>query len=700
MVKAVSRKAWLIKTAAVAALALACVNADAQAPSPAAPEAAPAGEALPLPVAPLSAAEAAVLKQAVDAAQSGDINAARQYAASLGNPLAQRVALWALVDSCSSMMSFQDLDSAWRQLQGWPRAAKREAAVEKSIEAAALSPQQVVDWFGQREPQSAEGAMALAAAYQQLGRGADAQTLIVRFWRNRVFEADVQTQMASRFGGYLSQDDNDKRLDLLLYGPQGPATVALLDLASPDARAAAQVRIAFRADRDDAPRSFAQLAPALQNSPGVAFERARYFRKRGLDTLAAGLVKSFPAPPAGDERTADLMWRERRALMTALLRSGDYKGAYAAVTHHGLTDGEDYTEAEFFAGWLALRKLDDPAAAAVHFANIERVGSSPITVSRALYWQGRAAEASGDDAEARKLWTEGAKYYTAFYGQLSAQRVGQNQIVLPSDPVITAAGRARFEARELVAAARMLADAGESDLFRSMVLTVDDSLPSAEELALLVDMCRLYGDQDLAMRVVRAGAVRGLYLPERGYPIRDVPQGDGAPEPALIHAIVRQESGFDPRVRSGAGAQGMMQLMPATAKGVARKLGLPYSVSRLGDADYNMRLGSAYLGQLVQTFSGSYVMAAAGYNAGPGRPPQWAAECGDPRGGTTDPSDFIECIPFSETRNYVMRIMEAVQVYRARLNGGEAPLTAMADLKRGGWTPSGDAPYAVAESGD
>jgi soluble lytic murein transglycosylase len=213
-------------------------------------------------------------------------------------------------------------------------------------------------------------------------------------------------------------------------------------------------------------------------------------------------------------------------------------------------------------------------------------------------------------------------------------------------------------------------------------------------------MCRLYGDQDLAMRVVRAGAVRGLYLPERGYPIRDVPQGDGAPEPALIHAIVRQESGFDPRVRSGAGAQGMMQLMPATAKGVARKLGLPYSVSRLGDADYNMRLGSAYLGQLVQTFSGSYVMAAAGYNAGPGRPPQWAAECGDPRGGTTDPSDFIECIPFSETRNYVMRIMEAVQVYRARLNGGEAPLTAMADLKRGGWTPSGDAPYAVAESGD
>jgi soluble lytic murein transglycosylase len=260
-------------------------------------------------------------------------------------------------------------------------------------------------------------------------------------------------------------------------------------------------------------------------------------------------------------------------------------------------------------------------------------------------------------------------------------------ITLPADPVPTAADRARFEGRDLVRAARMLGDAGERDLLRTFVLAVQETLPTTEELALLVDMSRLYGDQDLGMRVVRAGATRGLYLTERGYPVRNTPQGAGLPEAALTHAIIRQESGFDPSVSSGVGARGMMQLMPATAQTVARKIGVSYSAARLGDADYNMRLGSAYLGQLVDSFSGSYVMAAAGYNAGPGRSTQWAAECGDPRGGTSDPSDFIECIPFAETRNYVMRIMEGVQVYRARLAGGSARLSLTADLKRGGWTP-------------
>jgi len=688
-VKSVSRNAWLFKAVAVAALTLACAQADAQAPAPlldsGLPPSIPADTPAPAP--PLIPAESVKLKQAVDAAQAGDLNTARQVQAALADPLARRIVQWAMADSAASMMGFYDLDAARRDLTGWPRASRRQAGAERAIEIAGLSPQSVVEWFGGKAPDTAEGAMALASAYQILGRGTEAQALIRQVWREKTFEADVQTRMMARFAAFLTPEDYAKRLDLLLYGPQGPATQALMDMVDPETRAVAQARIAFRSNRDDAPQVFALVPLQRQNDPGLAFERARYLRKRGLDTLAAGLIPAFAAPPLGYPGGTELMWNERRALMMSLLRAGDAKAAYAAATNCGFPIGEAYTEAEFFAGWIALRKLNDPTAAAEHFANIERAGSSPITVSRALYWQGRAAEAAGEDAAAQRYWSEGAKYYTAFYGQLSAQKIGQNSIVLPSDPTITASDRARFEGRDLVRAARMLADAGETDLFRVFVLAADDTLPSAEELALLVDMARLYGDQDLAMRVVRTGAVRGLYLPERGYPVRNVPQDSGAPEPALIHAIVRQESGFDPRVRSGVGAQGMMQLMPGTARGVAKKLGLPYSDSKLNDADFNMKLGSAYLGQLVQNFSGSYVMAAAGYNAGPGRPSQWAADCGDPRGGTTDPSDFIECIPFSETRNYVMRIMEAVQVYRARLNGGAAPLTAAADLKRGGWVP-------------
>ena len=685
------RRTWSRKALAAGALALFCAQADAQSPAPPQAAAAPAQPASPAsystPV-PLSPSESVKLKQAVDAAQSGDINRARQLQSELSDPLARRVVQWAMIDSAGTMLSFFDLDTARRDLWGWPRSSRRHSVTEKALEAAGLSPLRVVEWFEGKDPQTAEGAMALASAYQQLARTNDATALIKRYWRGRVFEADAQSRMMARYGIYLTEEDHARRLDMLLYGQQGPAARALLPVVSPDVRALAEARMALRANRSDAPQSVNAVPPSLQNDPGLAYERVRYFRRRNLDGMAASYLANFPKPPEGFDAAASDMWTERRVLMNSLIRSGNLPAAYAAVTNHGLPEGVDYTEAEFFAGWLALTKLNDPVKAQAHFANIQKAGTSPITVSRALYWQGRAAAARGDNAAAKRFWTEGAKYYTAFYGQLSADRIGQTQIVLPPDPAPTAADRARFESRDLVRAARMLADAGERDLLRTFVLATQETLPSTEELALLVDMARLYGDQDLSMRVVRGGASRGLYLTERGYPVRTPPQGYGFPEPALVHSIIRQESSFDPGVQSGVGAKGMMQLMPATAQSVARKLGVSYSLSRLGEADYNMRLGSAYLGQLVDSFSGSYVMAAAGYNAGPGRSSQWAAECGDPRGGTSDPADFIECIPFAETRNYVMRIMEGLQVYRARLNGGRAPLTLTADLRRGGWSPS------------
>jgi soluble lytic murein transglycosylase len=332
--------------------------------------------------------------------------------------------------------------------------------------------------------------------------------------------------------------------------------------------------------------------------------------------------------------------------------------------------------------------MHDPVRADEHFAKIETVVTSPISISRAYYWRGRAAEARGDTATANRYWSQGAQYYTAFYGQLSAEKIGQRQLTLGVDPTPTATDRANFEARDLIRATRMVADAGERDVFRAFALAAAETLPNAEELALLVDMTRSYGDQDLSMRVVRIGAQKGVYLPDRGYPIVSTPLDAGVAEPAFMLSIARQESNFDPNARSGPGARGLMQLMPGTASVLARKLGIGYSPGRLDQSEYNLRLGGYYLGELVADFGGSYPMAAAAYNAGPGRPAQWVSYCGDPRGGSTDPTDFIECIPFSETRNYVMRTMETTQVYRARLNGGSAPLTLAEDLKRGSWTPS------------
>jgi soluble lytic murein transglycosylase len=237
----------------------------------------------------------------------------------------------------------------------------------------------------------------------------------------------------------------------------------------------------------------------------------------------------------------------------------------------------------------------------------------------------------------------------------------------------------------VVRALRLLSSAGEKSLVRVFGLHLGDTAETPTDLAIAMDLIKAMGEQELSMLAYRRGAQRGVILHERGYPLRTPPSVAGGAEPAFVLAITRQESQFDPRVRSSADARGMMQLLPGTARDTARKIGVEYDESQLWEPVYNMRLGSAYLGQVADRFSGSYIMAAAGYNAGPGRPAQWINHCGDPRASTTDPLDFIECIPFSETRNYVMNVMSNMQVYRARLNGGSAPITLSRDLKRGGY---------------
>lgn len=630
----------------------------------------------------VSGGDREALEAALAAARRGDAASAQAAAARINNSAARKLALWATVDVDGEQLSFYQLDQARRDLAGWPRSSRRQGVAEKMIETSGLDPQRIVAWFQGAEPQCPQGAMALAAAYEQLGRRQDAQALIRRWWRAKVFEADAQRTMLTRFADLLSQDDHVARVDALLYGQQGPAAHDLLPLLPADQRALAQARIALRADARDATALVGDLPLSLANAPGLAVERARYLQKRNLDAVALGLVAYFPAQPPTDEAAARI-WAERKLLINAALRAMDYRAAYAAATNHGLTSGPEYAEAEFYAGWIALSKLHDPALADTHFARIQAAGSSPITQSRALYWRGRAAEARGDPAAAKAFYVEGGRFFTAFYGQLSAERAGLATIDLGHDPTPTAADRARFENRDIVAAARLLGESGQRDLFRSFVLFIADTLTSGQDAALLVDLARGYGDQDLAMRAVRTAAQHGFILPERGYPLRTAPSGYDAADPAIVFGVIRQESGFDPHVRSGVGARGMMQLMPVTARVLARRMGERYSPSRLDDAEYNMKLGSAYIGGMINDFGGSYLMATAAYNAGPGHLPDWASFCGDPRSSNVDPVDFIECIPFSETRNYVMRVLEGAQVYRARLHGNVAPLTLAEDLRRG-----------------
>jgi soluble lytic murein transglycosylase len=628
---------------------------------------------------PLSDSDSRAVGQILESARLGDASRIRNLMSGLSDPLARKIALWALIEANPGGMSYAELDGARRDLAGWPGAAKRVAATEKAIENGGLRPQAIVDWFAGADPTTAEGAMALASAYQATGDARRAGDVIRHIWRTKPFDVSVQQQMMTRFGASLTADDNAAREDMLLYGVQGDAARALLPYLSPDQKALAQARMAIRSGSGG---GLDAVPASLRDAPGLGYEQALAAQRRGDTSGALSLIPRLPTA-IPDPEIQGRVWKLRKELVIAALKSGDSRAAYRAASESGVDQGADGAEAEFYAGWLALSRLHDPKLAEAHFEKLQGIGLSPITVSRAYYWRGRAAEADGDPVAAQLLYADGARYQTAFYGQLSAAKAGMTQINLGKDPEITAADRARFEDREPIRVAKLMAEIGAKDSFKSFVMGIAETLPSAAEAAQLVDLARNLGDQELSMKVVRKAAQHGYILPERGYPLRTPPSVSGGAETAFVLGITRQESGFDPHARSGVGATGMMQLMPATARTLAHRMGL--GGGALEDADYNMTLGSAYLGQLVDQFSGSYVMAAAAYNAGPGRPTEWAVACGDPRSSSTDPADFIECIPFSETRDYVMRVMEATEVYRARLAGGAAKLMIAPDLKRGGY---------------
>ena len=332
----------------------------------------------------------------MEAAKSGDVSRALAIKAALQSPLAQKIVQWAILDNAGTLLSYADLDQTNRDLSNWPRANRRWAALEKGMEAAGATPTETIAFFAGSDPITPQGAMAFAAAYQASGSADQAQSLIRRYWRDRVFEADQQAKMRERFGAYLTPDDDAQRLGLLLYGTQGPAARAMLERVSPDVRALGEARLALKGDRSDAPALVANVPEALQSDPGLAFDRARYYRKRDLDMVAIGLLRSFPKAVPANADIMSAVWTERRALMNAALRSGDVQGAYAAASDHGLTSGSEYAEAEFFAGWIALSRLHDPALADEHFAKLQAAVTTPISVSRAFFWRGRAAEQRHD----------------------------------------------------------------------------------------------------------------------------------------------------------------------------------------------------------------------------------------------------------------------------------------------------------------
>ena len=378
-------------------------------------------------------------------------------------------------------------------------------------------------------------------------------------------------------------------------------------------------------------------------------------------------------------------WGELHVNAREAIQDGNYRTAYNLVSGTGLSSGSEFADAEWLAGWLALRFNKEPAKALTHFQKMDKGVSRPISASRAKYWLGRAYEALGDNVSAYRQYKLAASYPETFYGQLGLAKIDSTPVLTLKDvQPDTSADKAAFENDELVRAMKVLADLGEEGLLRSFAAREQELHPSAARTKLLAQFLTDAGFRAVSVRVAKQASYTGLNLLSYTHPVISLPsyRGPGpAPEPAYVLGLIRQETEFDSDAVSSAGARGMMQLRPATARKTSQFAGLSYRPNDLlTDPSYNMQLGMTELAMRQQDWRGSMILAAAGYNAGPGNAKKWVNQFGDPTSGNVDVIDWIEKVPFSETRNYIQRVLENTQVYRNRLRGRDQPLKIWADI--------------------
>ena len=551
---------------------------------------------------------------------------------------------------------------------------KGEVAVARSTD-----PARVIAYFGAEQPVTGEGAVALVKALMQAGRPGEAEAEAYRAWAVLKFEPEDEAALLEMQGDAMTVA-HEVRLDNLLWdGKRTAEALRMLPRVSAGWQTLAKARMALRADKAGASALIETVPAALKDDPGLAYERFLWRMRRDNypDAVDLLLDRSDSAARLGRPE----VWAERRALLARwLMRNGKEQVAYRLAASHHLKEGSDRADLEFLSGFIALRKLGDPDTALHHFANLKAGVKTPISVSRADYWTGRALEAKGDKAGAKAAYHSAAEQQTAYYGQLAAEKLG-----LSFDPALISVGEpqrgyktAAFAGSSVLAAARLAEDVGDLALAKRFFLHLAEGQDRAG-LEALSDLALLLNEPHIALVVAKQAAEKGWILPRAYYPVPDMVPENLSVSRALALAISRRESEFNPDARSHANALGLMQHLPETAGRMAKGLGVAHETRQLtADPAHNATLGAAYLRRMVDEFGPSVAMVAAGYNAGPGRPRKWVAEFGDPRTG--DPVDWVETIPFTETRTYVMRVTESLVIYRQRLKGQAGPIKITAEL--------------------
>ncbi len=583
--------------------------------------------------------------------------------------LDRQILTWAIAVSGVDGVGSAEILAAARDLSGWPGQAALRRNAERALFKENPPAAAVIARLGDARPLTVEGMIALARAYVATGDAAKARALLGPWWATQRLAPEDEQKVLKEFSSVIAPEDHQRRFIRALYANNAESAKLLAAPAGAQALYAAYQAVERKSPETE--KLLAAVEPAWRSDPARLYLEIRYLRR--LHRYAEAGAAMLRAPrDAARLVDPDAWWVERRILSRNLFDAGQARLAYDIAAAHGGESPTLAAEAEFHAGWYALRALKQPKLASAHFFRMTEIAAGPISTARAFYWLARASEA-GAGGDPMASYRRSAHFGTTFYGQLSAARLGEKapELLYPEP---TEADRARFAARPAIQAIKRLQEVGYGAQATMLYTQLSQELDSVGEVALLASMAERGDNHYVALRIGKNAAARGLDVGALSHPLGAIPAsanigGSGA---ALAYAIARQESEFNIGAVSKAGARGLLQLLPGTAKGVASRNGMEFSPQKLTtDAAYNATLGAHFLGEQLDRFKGSYILTFAGYNAGPRRAEEWMAKYGDPRGKPIDEVvDWIERIPYSETRNYVQRVMENYEVYKARLTGG------------------------------
>lgn len=605
------------------------------------------------------------LREALPFYKAGDLTNGDAEAAAATDPIVRTTLEWVALRGARDigterLQAFLDAHPAW------PARDVIAHRIEEEFYASHADAKLVEDYFAHSPPQAVFGKLALARALASEGKTADVQDLVRTVWRKADLSGALETKVKSEFGTYLTTADHKARADRLLYEEENEAGLRAATLAGPDVLALAKLRVAV-SDEAATDKMFAAIPTAMQSDPAYLLAKIQKLRRADKVNEAAALMLTAPRDPAL-LIDGDAWWIERRMIARKLLDLGNPATAYRICAENSAEGDEAKIDAEFHAGWIALRFLNDPARAAKHFDAAGLIAQTPISIARIAYWQGRTAEISQRENASRlakAYYEKAAERVATYYGQLARERLQLWPITLRSlAPAAT--GKQRDESVRIV---ELLYALDENDFALSLAAEAAQHLASELQVAALANVVAAERDAHDSLVIGKILGQRQMAADSLAFPTYGVPDfeplGNSVP-PAIVYAIARQESGFDPHAVSSAGAKGLMQMIELTAKRTAEHAGVDFDAAKLtSDAAFNAKLGAAHLGQLFAEQGGSPILAFAAYNAGGRRVKEWIEAYGDPRTPGVDPIDWVERIPFEETRNYVQRVMENWTMYQA-----------------------------------